>query len=138
MGRTLAAWLPALAVSVAWLRVEDPRTTGTALAVALLALAPALARRVWLRALAAVAATAGAVWVAFRAEAWELVPFRDERVLGPVFDSVRRGVEDFYGVLLPFEPQRNRDARPRARRGSGSSSPSPCSSLPGARSQPRR
>ena len=108
MARTLAACvLPALAVSVAWLRVEDPRTTGTVLAVAVLALAPALARRARMRALAAVAATAGAVWVAFRAGAWELIPFRDERVLGPVSDSVRRGVEDFYGVLLPFEPQRN-------------------------------
>ena len=43
MGRTLAACaLPALVVSVAWLRIEDPRLVGTGLAVAALAVAAAL------------------------------------------------------------------------------------------------
>lgn len=107
MGRTLAACaLPALVVAAAWLRLEDPRFVGEGLAVAALAVAAALPRRAWQRGLAAVLAAAGAARIAFGAHAWELLPFRDERVLGPVADEARRGVESFYEVLLPFEPGR--------------------------------
>jgi transglutaminase superfamily protein/transglutaminase TgpA-like protein len=108
MGRTLAACvLPALVVSAAWLRVEDPRLVGEGLAVAALAVAAALPPRAWQRALAAVVATAGAAQVAFGVHAWELLPFRDRQVLAPVGDRVRLGVESFYEVLLPFEPGRH-------------------------------
>lgn len=108
MARTLAACaLPAFALAVAWLRIESPREAGEALAVAGLALVPGLLRRPWLRTLAAVVAAATAVWIAFGVQAWEVLPFRDERVLGPLADSVRLGIEDFYGVLLPFEPERH-------------------------------
>ena len=108
MGRTLAACvLPALVLSAAWLRIEDPRLAGEGLAVAALAVAAALPPRAWQRALAAVVAVAGASQIAFGADAWELLPFRDERVLGPVAGDARRGVENFYEVLLPFEPGRH-------------------------------
>jgi hypothetical protein len=48
MGRTLAACvLPALVLSAAWLRIEDPRLVGEGLAVAALAVAAALPPRAW-------------------------------------------------------------------------------------------
>ena len=64
MGRTLvASLLPALVVGAAWLALEDPRRVGEALAVAALALLPALvpagARRIG----AAAVATVGAAFV---------------------------------------------------------------------------
>jgi transglutaminase-like putative cysteine protease len=107
MGRTLAACvLPALVVAAAWLRLEDPRLVGEGLAVAALAAAAALPPRGWQRALAAAVALAGAAQIAFGAQAWELLPFRDERVLAPLAEEAGRGVESFYEVLLPFEPGR--------------------------------
>jgi hypothetical protein len=58
----------------------------------------------WLRGLAVVGASAGALWIAFGAQFWELLPFRDERVVAPVVDAVSRGTGDYYSVLLPFDP----------------------------------
>jgi uncharacterized protein (DUF697 family) len=108
MGRRLAACLlPALVVSVAWLRVENPRALREAAVVVVLALLPALAERAWQRIVAVPLVTAVAAWIAFDVRSWELLPFRDEPVLAPLGDSLRRGIEDFYGVLLPFEPERN-------------------------------
>jgi transglutaminase-like putative cysteine protease len=108
MVRTLAACaLPALAVSVAWLRIEDPRQIDEALAVLGLALIPALLPRAWQRALVAAASGLSAMWIAFGAEPWEFLPFRDERVLAPVTDAVGAGIGDFYLVVLPFEPARS-------------------------------
>ena len=105
MRRTLAASvLPALAVAAAWLRVEEPSRVGEAALVTLLAIGPALLARSWQRALTSVAAASCVVWLAFRAQPWELAPFRDERVLEPVADATARGLSDYYGVLLPFEP----------------------------------
>ena len=50
MARTLAACLlPAVAISLAWLRVEDPVVAGDALAVVALAVAPALLTWSWAR-----------------------------------------------------------------------------------------
>jgi protein-glutamine gamma-glutamyltransferase len=104
----LACALPAVAVAVAWLRLENPRETGEALAIVALALVPAaLVRPRWARVGAALVAAAGAVWIAFGAEPWELLPFRDERVLAPVGEGVGTGIDGFYRVVLPFEPLRN-------------------------------
>jgi transglutaminase-like putative cysteine protease len=106
--RTLAATtLPAVAITASWLRLEEPRRSGEALAAVALALAPALPPRGWQRALAAVGAALGASWIALGAQPWELVPFRDERVLGPAATTARLGIEDFYGVVLPFVPARH-------------------------------
>jgi len=103
--RTLfACLLPALAVAVSWLRAEEPQRVGEALAVASLAILPALVPAGWPRVLSALAAAAGAAWLAFRIEPWELLPFRDERVLAPLGSAVGNGIGDFYRVLLPLEP----------------------------------
>jgi protein-glutamine gamma-glutamyltransferase len=104
MARTLAACLlPALAVTVSWLRLEEPSRAGEALVVVALAIAPALAPRRWMRWLAATAAAACVAWIAFEAEPWEMLPFRDERYFGPLGEWIGVGVADFYRVLLPFD-----------------------------------
>jgi transglutaminase-like putative cysteine protease len=106
--RTLAACaLPTFAVAVSWLRLEEPPRVGEAWLVVALALAPALLPRGWHRALAAVAAVAAASWVVYGVHPWELLPFRDQRVLEPVAQQVDHGLGDFYGVLLPLSPERN-------------------------------
>ncbi len=84
--------------------MQEPREVGEVLAVVGLALLPALLPRHWLRGLAVVGAGAAVLWIAFGAQLWELLPFRDERVVAPAFDAVRRGIGDYYGVVLPFDP----------------------------------
>jgi len=108
VGRSLAACaLPALVVCVSWLRLEDPRRGGEALAIVVLALVPVAVPAAWRRIAAAATAGAAGAWIAFGAQPWELAPFRDERVLGPVVRAVGRGIADFYAVLLPLDPVRN-------------------------------
>jgi protein-glutamine gamma-glutamyltransferase len=108
MARTLvASVVAALAVTAAWLSLEEPRLIREALLVAALAIAPALVPPGRARLVAIVPASLGAAWVAFGAEPWELLPFRDERVLAPTLRDVGTGVVDFYEVFLPFVPLRN-------------------------------
>ena len=103
MARTLAAAaIPALAISIGWLRLEQPPRTGEVLAVALLALVPAAFPRWWQRALALACVVAGGVWLVSGLEAWRLVPPGD--ATEPLVRSVSHGIGDFYGVVLPFDP----------------------------------
>jgi transglutaminase-like putative cysteine protease len=108
MRRTLiASALPVAAVSAAWLRLEEPGLVTEAAVVAVVAVLPALAPWRWLRAVAVAAATAIIAWLALAAPVWELLPFRDERVVDPLVDVVERGIGDYYGVVLPFVPERH-------------------------------
>ena len=108
MARTLlAAAFPAVGVTVAWLALEGSPEARDGVAVALLALVPAVVPQGAWRVIACVAATFGAAWIVFGAQPWELLPFRDERVLGPVLRDAANGVVDFYEVFLPFEPGPN-------------------------------
>ena len=108
MVRTLAASLfPATAIAAAWLALEDPRRVREGAAIAAIAILPALVAGRASRIAAAVAATFAAAWLAFGAQPWELLPFRDERVLSPLLEDVAQGFVDFYAVFLPFEPGRN-------------------------------
>ena len=108
MGRTLAATLlPAVAITAAWLGLEEPRLVRESAAIAALAILPALVRAGVGRIAAALAAALAAAWLAFGAQPWELLPFRDERVLSPLLEDVAQGVVDFYAVFLPFDPTRN-------------------------------
>ncbi len=105
MGRTLAASLfPTLVIAAAWLALEEPASIRDGVVIAALALLPALARPGVVRILALAASATGAVWVAFEAQPWELLPWRDERVVEPVLRDATQGVVDFYGVFLPFDP----------------------------------
>jgi transglutaminase-like putative cysteine protease len=104
MARTLlASLLPAVAITITWLSLEEPRRWREGLAVAALALAPALVRGRVRRIVTAVLSGLLALWVAFGAQPWELAPFRDERIVGPVVGDAVRGFVDFYAVFLPFE-----------------------------------
>ena len=108
MRRTfLASLLPALAIAATWLSLEDPRLVAEGLAVAMLAIVPALVRRGAMRIVAVVLTALGAAWIAFGSKPWELLPFRDERVLAPAVRDAARGIVDFYEVFLPFEPAEN-------------------------------
>jgi transglutaminase-like putative cysteine protease len=99
--------LPAFVLCASWLRLESPRRTGEAFAIVVLALAPVVAPTRRRRRAAVVATFAAGAWIAFGAQPWELAPFRDERVLDPIRSDIGRGITDFYGVLLPLEPDRN-------------------------------
>jgi len=103
----VASLLPALVIGASWLRLEHPRQALEAIAVAALALSPTLLPAGRHRSVAAVAGGAGAAWIAFGAQPWELLPYRDERVLVPAAEAISRGITDFYVVLLPFEPARS-------------------------------
>jgi protein-glutamine gamma-glutamyltransferase len=108
VGRTLAASLfPAIAIAAAWLGLEDPRRVREAAALVLLAVVPALVPRGVGRVAAAGASALAATWIVFEAQPWELLPFRDERVVSPILEVIAQGVVDFYAVFLPFEPGRN-------------------------------
>jgi transglutaminase-like putative cysteine protease len=102
-----AALLPAVAIAGAWLSLEQPRLIVEGAAVAALALLPALVRARRARTAAVIGSAFVAAWIAFPAEPWELLPFRDERVVAPVVREVAQGVVDFYAVFLPFEPHQN-------------------------------
>ena len=141
MRRTAAAaLLPAVAITGAWLSLEQPRLIVEGAAVAALALLPALVRARWARAAAVIGTALVAAWIAFSAEPWELLPFRDERVVAPVVHEVAQGVVDFYAVFLPFEPSRRtwRCTASSCARSSASRWASVCWSPHAARSAPQR
>jgi protein-glutamine gamma-glutamyltransferase len=105
--RTLAAvFLPAVAIVVSWGRLEDPRQSGELVLVALLALVPLLGRSTATRLVLAGLAFAAAAWIAFGSEPWELLPYRNERVIGPFFETFGLGVGDYYDIVVPFDPSR--------------------------------
>jgi transglutaminase-like putative cysteine protease len=103
----IASLLPTLVITGAWLSLESPVRVGEGLTVAALALLPALVRGGTVRAVFAAACALGALWLAFATQPWELLPWRDERVVVPLLRGVARGIVDFYGVFLPFEPPTN-------------------------------
>jgi transglutaminase-like putative cysteine protease len=106
MARTIAVFVPpALLIAVAWLRLEDPRGGGADwLFAVLLALAPALAPRLWQRLALAVPAALAALWVALDSPPRGTPPLDD----GPgFFEPVGRrfadGVAGFFDVAVPFD-----------------------------------
>jgi len=108
MRRTLlAALLPAIVVVAAWSSMEDPPRIRELAVVAALAFVPALVRGRVQRLVTVAGVTFAAGWVAFGAQPWELLPFRDERVVGPAFREAGQGFSDFYAVFLPFDPVRD-------------------------------
>lgn len=105
MVRTALVYLvPATLVAVAWLRLESPRVAGIdALAVVSLALLPALLPGLRLRVAAAIVALAGAAWIAFDTSPFDARPFDESRAyFGPLGSAAKRGLREFYDVLLPF------------------------------------
>jgi transglutaminase-like putative cysteine protease len=103
----LASALPAVSITATWLSLERAPHVRDGVVVAALALLPALVPPGARRLGACLGATLAAAWITFGAQPWELLPFRDERVLGPTLRDAANGVVDFYAVFLPFEPTRN-------------------------------
>jgi hypothetical protein len=103
----LASVLPAIAITTTWLSLERAPELRDGVVVVALALLPALVPPGASRLGACVGVTLAAAWFTFGAQPWELLPFRDERVLGPALQDAANGVVDFYAVFLPFEPARN-------------------------------
>ena len=108
MRRTLlAALLPAVAITATWLSLERIPQVWDGVVVAALAVLPALLPAGARRLVGCIAAVLAAAWVAFGSQPWELLPARDERVLGPALRDAANGVVDFYAVFLPFDPTPN-------------------------------
>ena len=100
MRRTLAlSALAALVIASDWLRFEEPRSGGgRPFALAVLAIAPALLRPLWLRVVGVLASALLATWVAF-----SVSPF----AVGEVGSAFGRGFLDFYDYRLPIDPTRH-------------------------------
>jgi protein-glutamine gamma-glutamyltransferase len=95
--------LPAFLVATHWARLEDGGDSPSRfLWVAALALAPALVRPLWARALVLAVAAAIAIRIAFGTSILDARPFRDEDFFGPFFTKLWRGFEAFFEVALPF------------------------------------
>jgi protein-glutamine gamma-glutamyltransferase len=100
MGRTAAVYsLPAVLIALCWLRLEETRAQGLGwLWIVLLALAPALAPKLWTRLALVPPAALVAAWVALDR------PAIDDRrgFFVPVFDRFANGVGGYYDVSVPF------------------------------------
>ena len=100
MARTAAvSVLPAFLIAFSWLRLEETRAQSLDwLWVVLLALAPALAPKLWLRLALVAPAALVAGWVALDR------PAIDERpgFFGPVLDRFYDGFGGYYDVAVPF------------------------------------
>jgi transglutaminase-like putative cysteine protease len=106
MGRTVLLYLlPAFLVATHWARLEDTSgSQGRFLWIAALALAPALVRPLWGRALALAVAGAIAIRIAFDTSILDARPFSGEDFFGPFASKLWRGFEAFFDVALPFRP----------------------------------
>lgn len=105
MRRTaLLCALPAVALVVAWLRLEEPPRTGAGLAVAFTAVAPALLPGLRWRMAGAAAAVVVVARIAFGLSPVALLPWRDAEWLDPLRTAIGRGVVGFYETGLPFDP----------------------------------
>lgn len=105
MRRTLlASLLPMAAIVLAWCRTERPASWSGALVVAGCALATALPRRPSMRAAALALAIGSVAVVVGGVRPW---PGGDEGALEPVLRTLSVGIGEFYGVALPFHPDRH-------------------------------
>lgn len=96
---------PALVVTAGWLRVEGDASASAAVALACLALVPALLRLPWARAAAALGVSLLALSRAFDVSPLDARPFDGGRdFLGPLGSRLADGVLGFYDVSLPFAP----------------------------------
>ena len=97
----------ALVLAVDWLRFEEPRSSGgRAFVLAVLAIAPALLRPLWLRLMGLAVSALLAAWVAFSVSPLDTWPGGDG-FFGPLASRFGRGFVDFYDFRLPIDPARH-------------------------------
>src|SRR5215204_3035849 len=94
--------LPAALIATGWARLIDGVDERAVLALLALALAPALLRPWWGRAVMAVVSSFGAVWIVYGIAPYDLLPFDDRHFFGPLASQLRAGVLEFYDVTVPF------------------------------------
>ena len=93
-----------IVVAAGWLRLERPREdVGRAALLVVLAIAPALLRRAWLRIGALAAAAVVAASVAFFVSLGALLP-GGSHFFGPVASRFGDGFANFYEFRLPIDP----------------------------------
>ncbi len=89
--------LPAVVVAVSWIRLEEPARLRELVLVVLLALGPALVRPGVARMLDGRRRRSLPSSGSHSARSpWELLPFRDERVVGPIVERLGSAVGDYY------------------------------------------
>ncbi len=108
MRRTLLASLvPAAVIATAWLRLESPIDKPLrSVAVAGLAVVPALVRPLAARIAAVVAAGAVAIWFAY-----DVSPLHPRHLPGAFWSRFSGGFRDFYDVKTPFDPRVHTEMR---------------------------
>ncbi len=108
MLRTVAlSGTAAVVIAVDWLRGEEPRSGGgRPFVLAVLAIAPALLRPLWVRLVGVGAAVLLAAWVAFSVSPLTLWPGGDG-FFGPLGSRFGRGFVDFYDYRLPIDVARH-------------------------------
>jgi transglutaminase-like putative cysteine protease len=106
--RTLLVALgPAAVITTAWLRLENPIDLPLrSVAIAALALLPALVRPLAGRLVTAVLATAGCAWIAFA-----LSPLHPRHFFSAFGTRFANGFLDFYDVRTPFDPRVHAEMR---------------------------
>jgi hypothetical protein len=106
--RTLSiAIAPAAVITAAWLRLESPIDLPLrSVAIAALAVLPALVRPFAARVAATVVSAAGSAWIAFA-----LSPRHPQHFFGSLGTRFGNGFLDFYEVRTPFDPRVHTEMR---------------------------
>jgi hypothetical protein len=107
----LFAFVPAIVIALNWLRLERPeRDGGNALLLVVLALAPAVAPRLWQRLVLLLGVTLVAAKLAVRVAPLGQAEHH-RNVLGLLGSRIWNGILDFYVVRLQFDPFFHPDMR---------------------------
>jgi transglutaminase-like putative cysteine protease len=106
--RTLSiAIAPAAVIATAWLRLESPIDLPLrSVAIAALAVLPALVRPLAARVGAAIVCAAASAWIAFA-----LSPLHPQHFFGSLGTRFANGFLDFYDVRTPFDPRVHAEMR---------------------------
>jgi transglutaminase-like putative cysteine protease len=103
----LTALIPAAAIATAWLRLESPINEPLrSVAVAGLAILPAIVRPLAARLLVFVLAAGTSLWIAY-----DVSPFHPRHLPGAVWSRFSGGFLDFYEVRTPFDPRVHTEMR---------------------------
>jgi transglutaminase-like putative cysteine protease len=99
--------VPAIVVTTAWLRLESPIDLPLrSVAVAALALLPALVAPLAARVVVLCTSVAAGAWIAF-----DVAPFHPLRLAAAVGSRFGNGFLDFYAVKTPFDPRVHAEMR---------------------------
>ena len=105
--RVLTSLIPAAVIATAWLRLESPINQPLrSVAVAGLAVLPALARPLAARIGVLVVSAGTAVWIAYGVS-----PLHPRHLPGAIWSGFSGGFGDFYDVKIPFDPRVHAEMR---------------------------